>query len=428
VESMMDTVKIETVGHIDATVNIPGSKSLTQRALIIASLAEGTSRIHHALVSEDTQYLIAALRLFGVGITVHDDTMIVENRTTRLRNPGARIYLGNNGTSLRFLTSLAACAEGEVCIDGGPRLRERPVGPVMEALKKLGIRCRSLGIEGYPPVIIEGGTIGGGRVTFRDTQSSQYVSSLLIVAPRATDDVTIELVGNIASRPYIDMTIDVMNRFGVEVERYGESEYMVQAPQAYRGQAYTVETDLSNASYFFLAAALCRGRVRVPDIDPRTIQGDRGVLNIIEQMGASVTAGESGIDIVGTEPVGGDMVFDMSSMPDMVPTVAVLAAYRKGRTVITNVAHLRIKECDRIAAVVTELTRMGIAAEEREDGLSVTGGTPQGVRIETYEDHRIAMAFAMAGLVTEGMEITDRTCVNKSFPRFWDTLNQLYRP
>ena len=427
-EFMKSTMKIETIKNLDATVKIPGSKSFTQRALIIASLAEGKSCLHNALISDDTDYLITALRLFGVRVLVTDEEIVIEKTSERMRNPGETIYLGNNGTSLRFLTSLAALATGEVIIDGGSRLRKRPVGPVMDALRSLGVKCRSLGSEGYPPVVIEGGGINGGRVTFRDTQSSQYISSLLIVAPCAKGDVEIELLGNTASRPYIDLTIDVMNRFGVDVIRHGDEGYTVKAPQTYRGQDYTVESDLSNASYFFLAAALCKGKIRVPDINPDTIQGDMGVLGIMEQMGSSVIIGKGCIDVVGKELIPGDMEFDMASMPDMVPTVAVLAAFREGRTVITNVAHLRLKECDRISAVVTELNRIGIDAKELDDGLVISGGTPRGAEIETYEDHRMAMAFAIAGLVTEGIEITDVTCVNKSFPRFWDTLNQLYRP
>lgn len=421
-------MKIETIDNLDATVKITGSKSLTQRALIIASLAEGKSRICNALMSEDINYLITALRLFGIPIVVHDEHIIVEKATACLRNPGETLYLGNNGTSLRFLTSLAALAEGDVFIDGGSRLRERPVGPIMEALRGLGVRCRSLGNEGYPPIVVTGGGLHGGRAGFRDTESSQYISSLLIVAPRAAGDVHIDLQGNTRSRPYIDMTVEVMNRFGVDVISHGERGYTVKAPQSYRGQTYVVEPDLSNASYFFLAAVLCGGRVRVPDIHPDTIQGDIGVLHIMEQMGASVTVSERGVDVVGKGLIGGDMKFDMASMPDMVPTVAVLAAFREGRTVITNVAHLRLKECDRISAVVTELNRMGIDAQEMDDGLSITGGKAKGARIETYEDHRMAMAFAIAGLVTKGMEIKDKACVNKSFPRFWDTLESLYRP
>ncbi len=421
-------MKIETIKNLDATVKIPGSKSFTQRALIIASLAEGKSCLQNALISEDTNYLITALRLFGIRILVTDEGIVVEKTAERMCNPGETIYLGNNGTSLRFLTSLAALATGEVTIDGGSRLRERPVGPIVEALRTLGVRCRSLRNEGYPPIIIKGGDIDGGRVTFGDTQSSQYISSLLIIAPCAKGDVEIGLRGETISRPYIDMTIDVMSRFGVEVIRHGETGYTVRVPQTYRGQTYIVESDLSNASYFFLAAALCKGRVKVPDINPDTIQGDMRVLGIMEKMGCSVTMGKNWVDVVGKELVRGDMEFDMASMPDMVPTVAVLSAFREGRTVIRNVAHLRLKECDRISAMVTELNRIGIDAEEMDDGLTISGGKPRGAEIETYADHRIAMAFAIAGLVTKGIGIKDTTCVNKSFPGFWDTLNQLYRP
>ncbi|MBN2568381.1 MAG: 3-phosphoshikimate 1-carboxyvinyltransferase, partial [Deltaproteobacteria bacterium] len=314
---MKKNMRIKPLKKLDATVRIPGSKSLTQRALVIASLAEGRSCLHNALISEDTNHLIKALRLFGISILITEEGIVVEKTKDRLHNPGETIYLGNNGTSLRFLTSLAALATGEVSIDGGDRLRERPLGPIMEALRSLGVRCRSLRNEGYPPVAIKGGGINGGRVIFNNSQSSQYISSLLIVAPCAKGTVEIGLRGETLSMPYIHMTIDVMNRFGVEVLRHGETGYTVRAPQAYRGQTYTVESDLSNASYFFLAAALCKGRVIVPDINPDTIQGDIKVLEIIEKMGSSVTISKNCVDVIGKELVRGDMEFDMASMPDM---------------------------------------------------------------------------------------------------------------
>ncbi|NQU03037.1 MAG: 3-phosphoshikimate 1-carboxyvinyltransferase [Syntrophaceae bacterium] len=418
---------IKKIENLDATVKIPGSKSFTQRALIIASLAEGESFLRNPLISEDTEYLIGALRLLDTRILVKGKDIAVSKADGNMKNPGETLYLGNNGTALRFLTSLVSLGTGTFCVDGSDRLRERPVKPLLKALTKLGVRCRSASKSGYPPVIIEGGGIHGGKVTFTDAKSSQYISSLLVISPYAREDVEIELEGLTVSMPYIDMTIDVMSHFGVEVIRRGEKGYTVKVPQRYKGQKYLVESDVSGASYFFLAAALCKGRVRVQNINPDTIQGDIEFLKIMEKLGCLVSRRENWIDVSGKKLIQGDFEFDMANMPDMVPTLAVLSAFRPGRTAIKNVSHLRIKESNRIEALVNELNRIGVDSKELEDGLVIQGGTPHRAEIETYNDHRIAMSFAIAGLATEGIMIKDKMCVNKSFPGFWDELDRLYR-
>ena len=419
--------EFKQIKNLDATVRIPGSKSYTQRALIIASLAEGKSFLRNFLISEDTKYLMDALRSLGADILVADKDIIVTGTGGNIKNPGKKLYLGNNGTALRFLTALVSLGTGKFIIDGSDRLRERPIKPLLDALKILGVNCRGMDKSGYPPVVIQGGGFQGGKVTFIDIESSQYISSILITAPYARRDVEIELKGATSSMPYIDMTAGVMNHFGVGMIKRGKNEYSVKAPQKYTGQRYLIESDVSSASYFFLAAALCGGKVKVLNVNQNTLQGDIGFLKILEKLGCHVVRGIDWVEVAGRKLNGGDYRFDMSDMPDMVPTLAVLSAFRPGQTVISNVSHLRLKESNRIEALANELNRTGIDTKELEDGLVINGGIPHGAEIETYDDHRIAMSFAIAGLATEGIKIKNQKCVNKSFPGFWDVLDQLYK-
>lgn len=419
-------MEIRPVYHLDATVEVPGSKSYTQRALIIAALAEGRSTISRVLLSEDTRYLMEALRVLGIEILTSGNDVVIQGTGGKIRNPGQAIYLGNNGTALRFLTTMVSLGKGEFLLEGSSRLRERPLKPLLDALKTLGVPSHSRDNKGYPPVRIDAQGLRGGSVAFTDVESSQYISSLLIGAPYAAEDIEITLQGSTVSEPYIEMTLHIMERFGAEIERGEKNRFKVKSGRNYAGQEYIVEGDASSASYFFLAAALCRGRVRVMNINPESLQGDIKFLNIMEGVGCSIVRGDSWVDVIGGPLHGGDVVFDMGNMPDMVPTLAVLAAFRQGRTSITNVSHLRLKESDRIAALVNELHRIGVNAKERDDGLVIEGGKPHGAEIETYNDHRIAMSFAIAGLVVPKMKIQDKLCVGKSFPGFWDELKKLY--
>jgi 3-phosphoshikimate 1-carboxyvinyltransferase len=417
-------MEIKRVNHLNATVEVPGSKSYTQRALVVACLAEGRSNLINALISEDTRHIVEALRFLGAEIIISGSDVEVIGTGGNILNPGRAILLGNNGTALRFLTTLAALGRGEYILDGSSRLRERPLLPLLNALKVLGVESQSR--DGYPPVKIDAKGLKGGRVAFADVESSQYISSLLIGAPYAEGDIEIELTGRTVSQPYIDMTMDVMGHFGAEVITREEKLFNVRSGRHYRGRRYAIEGDASSASYFFLAAVLCRGRVKVVNINPASLQGDINVLGIMEKLGCSVVRGDAWIEVTGGPLRAGDFVFDMGNMPDMVPTLAVLAAFRQGQSIITNVSHLRIKESDRIAALVNELKKIGVAAKETADGLIIAGGKPHGACIETYNDHRIAMSFAIAGLAIPGISIGDSNCVGKSFPGFWDELSRVY--
>jgi 3-phosphoshikimate 1-carboxyvinyltransferase len=418
-------MEIKPIKHLNATVKVPGSKSFTQRALIIGALAEGRSFLQNTLLSEDTEYLIDALRSLGSKILVKDDDIIIDGTSGTIGNPGREIYLGNNGTAMRFLTSLVSLGEGVFTLTGNGRLCERPIKPLLDALKALGVDARSKNERGFPPVVVHGKGLRGGRVTLADIESSQYISSLLICAPFAENDTVIEPLGRIPSLPYIDMTIKVMREFGVEVTKEPPNLYSVRSPQQYRGKKYMIEGDASSASYFFLAAALGRGRVRVQNINPQTLQGDIQLLQIMERFGCIVTRGDRWVEVVGGELPTGEYIFDLGDMPDMVPTLSILAAVRPGRTIIKNVPHLRKKESNRLEALVTELRKTGVRAEERDDGLVIDGNRPHGAEVETYNDHRIAMSFAILGLAIPGIKIKDAGCVNKSFPGFWEEMKKL---
>ncbi|MGA3084216.1 MAG: 3-phosphoshikimate 1-carboxyvinyltransferase [Thermodesulfobacteriota bacterium] len=419
-------IEIKPITQLNARVTMPGSKSYTQRAMIMAALAEGDSCLQGPLLSEDTGYLTEALRLLGAGIEVHNGAMLVQGTAGRINNPQKKIYLGNNGTAMRLLTTVVCLGKGEFLLTGAPRLLERPVQPLLTALNTLGLEARSEGKEGYPPVVIRADGLQGGKIQLHNIESSQYVSSLLISAPFARDDFILELQGTIPSMPYVEMTTALMKQFGVEVERPSSARFLIKARQKYKGLTCRIEGDVSSASYFFLAAALCQGRVRVEPIIPNTLQGDIGFLKVLEELGCGVIRGDQWVEVSGGRLKSGEIIFDFGEMPDMVPTLAILAACRPGKTIIKNVAHLRIKESNRLEALVRELTKTGIKAQETEDGLIIDGGRPHGAEIETYNDHRIAMSFAVLGLYVPGMKIKDPDCVQKSFPGFWEELKKIY--
>ncbi len=419
-------IEIKPLGQIKARVTMPGSKSYTQRAMIMASLAKGDSRLQGPLISEDTGYLAEALRLLGANMEVQNGDLLVQGTAGRINNPQKAIYLGNNGTALRLLTTVVCLGKGEFLLTGAPRLLERPVQPLLEALKTLGVKAISKGQPGFPPVLIEADGLQGGKVILKNIESSQYISSLLISAPMARDDFALELEGAIPSLPYVEMTIALMKQFGVKVSRENTTRFFIKSRQKYQGIDCRIEGDVSSASYFFLAAALCRGTIKVQPIPSETLQGDIRFLKVLEALGCTVVRGDHWVEVTGKKLISGEFVFDLGDMPDMVPTLAILAACRPGRTIIKNVAHLRIKESNRLEALIRELTKTGIKAEETEDGLKIEGGKPQGAEIDTYNDHRIAMSFAVLGLVVPGIKIKDPDCVKKSFPGFWEELKKLY--
>jgi 3-phosphoshikimate 1-carboxyvinyltransferase len=417
-------IEVNPLHSCNAVVTIPGSKSYTHRALLVSALADGESSLRNALRSEDTEHTIQGLKKFGVPILAEGNLLRVLGKGGKLRGAGEKIYVGNSGTSMRFLTALAALREGRTLLDGSERMRKRPIGGLLNGLIALGVKAYSQEGNGNPPVVVESQGLLGGVARIQGKESSQFFSALLMVAPYALGDVRLEVEGPLVSRPYVDMTGDVMSAFGVEVQGEGYHSFFVRAGQRYLPREYGIEGDASNASYFLAAAAITRGKVRVENFRPESLQGDAGFLKILEKMGCAVTRGESFAEVCGQELRGIEV--DMDSMPDVVPTLAVCGAFASGRTTIQNIGHLRLKESDRIGALARELSKMGVKVEEGKDWLSVEGGKPQGAEVETYNDHRLAMSFAISGLAVPGVKIKGERCVDKSFPEFWETLEKLY--
>ncbi|MEN6621904.1 MAG: 3-phosphoshikimate 1-carboxyvinyltransferase [Smithella sp.] len=404
-------------------IQIPGSKSLTQRALVAAALAQGNSFISNALVSEDTLYLMNGLRALGAQIVSIKGGFLISGMAGKLLNSGKEIFLGNNGTALRIMVALVTLGCGKYVLTGEKRLCERPVGTLVDALQSMNvdISCR----DNCPPVTVNAAGLRGGNIILKNIESSQYVSALLLCAPYTEKGINLSLQGAIVSAPYIDLTISVMRDFGAKVIETNPHEYFVEAGKIYDGINYFIEGDASSASYFFEAAAILKRPVKVYGIGTGSRQGDIKLLKIMEQLGCKINSGHNWIEMACSNLREGDFIFDLNDMPDMVPTLAVIAAFRQGKTVITNVAHLRIKESNRLGALTSELKRTGIAVSETADGLIIQGGNPQPAQIETYNDHRIAMSFAIAGLAVPGIEITNKKCVDKSFPGFWEELKKI---
>jgi 3-phosphoshikimate 1-carboxyvinyltransferase len=409
--------------EISATVCVPGSKSLTQRALVTAALAQGNSFISNALIAQDSMHLIEGLRALGAQIVSAEGGFFISGTAGKIINNGKELFLGNNGTALRFLTALVCLGKGKYVLTGEKRLLERPVGALVEALQNMGADISTQ--NNCPPVEINANGLTGGKITLRDIESSQYVSALLLCAPYTMKGIDLTLEGGVVSTPYIDLTIAVMNDFGAKIIQTGKYEYHIASGEIYQGREYSVEGDASSASYFFLAAALLKKTIRVNGISRQSKQGDIRLLDVLEELGCKVSSGENWVEVSGNNLADGDFTFDLNDMPDMVPTLAMLAAFRKGQTVISNVAHLRIKESNRLAALVAELNRTGIEAQEMSEGLVIQGGKMRPAKILTYNDHRMAMSFAIAGLVVQGIEISDKKCVDKSFPSFWQELEKI---
>jgi len=407
-------------------VSVPGSKSYTHRILIAAALSDGICRIQNPLLSEDTLLTMQALRQMGIPVDDKSpDQIVVSGQSGRLTAGAEQIFLGNSGTSMRLLTAVAALGQGKYELTGTERMAQRPIQDLIEALLQLGVRIRSVNQNGCPPLEIFGGILQGGSVNINCRTSSQYLSALLLIAPYTTRGLEITVTHGPVSRPYVDMTVEVMDKFGVPVVRQGYERFKVNGGQTYRAGEYVVERDGSQAGYFWAAAAICGTQVKVTGVTVDSRQGDVGFANLLAAMGCNVTAEPDGITVAGRSLTAIDV--DMGDTPDMVPTLAVVAAFAEGTSLIRNVSHLKAKESDRLTAVVNELIKLGIDARCTDDELIVNGGRPRGAEIETYGDHRIAMSFALAGLVTPGVFIRNENCVEKSFPGFWKVLNEMYR-
>ncbi|CAN5679386.1 3-phosphoshikimate 1-carboxyvinyltransferase [soil metagenome] len=412
-------------GPMSGRVALPGSKSITNRALIIAALASGTSILHRVLDSDDTRYMVAALQMLGFDIVAD-----WENRTVEITGLGGRIpnadvelFLGNSGTSMRFLTALCAAGQGQFRLDGTEAMRQRPIGPLLDALRQLGVEAESERGNDCPPIRITTAGLEPGTVHMPGNLSSQYFSALAMVLPAAPGDYEIRVEGELVSKPYIDLTSSTMGAFGVTMEHVDYRSISVDSNQRYVAREYVVEPDASAASYFFALAAVSGGSITVADLPPTSAQGDVRFVDVLEAMGCSVERGE---EITVTGPKGlGAVNCDMNAISDTVMTAAAIAPFAAGPTTISNVSHIRLKETDRLAATCAELRRLQIDVEERPDGLTIQPGEPQPATIHTYDDHRMAMSFAITGTQAPGISIADPGCVSKTLPEFWDILQGL---
>lgn len=405
-------------------VRVPGSKSDTHRTYIAAALSDGLCTIRNPLHSQDTRLTLAALKQMGVALRDQPQSVCIHGRSGRLGYCPAPIDLGNSGTSMRLLTAVAALGEGTYRLAGTDRLHQRPIGPLLRALNQLGIDARSTAGNGCPPVVVRGGRRAGGAVSINCSLSSQFLSALLLMAPCTHNGMAITVTSGPVSRPYVDMTVDTLNRFGIRVQRDGYTRFEISGGQTYRAGDYAVAPDASQAGYFWGAAAIAGGSVTVAGVTRDSRQGDVGLAGVLERMGCRVAYSPEGIRVSGGRLQA--VTVDMGDMPDMVPTLAVVAAFAEGTTVIHNVSHLKTKESDRLAVTCSELRKMGIAAVAENNRILVTGGDPRAAVIETHDDHRIAMSFAMAGLKVPGVKIIDPACVEKSFPTFWKVWQTLY--
>ncbi len=423
-----ETAPRQATGPLDAVVRVPGSKSITNRALLVAALADGESELRGALSSDDTIYMAGALNALGAEVESDeaDACFRVQGSSGTFTAPEADLFVGNSGTTMRFLTAALPLGHGRYRIDGVPRMRQRPISPLIAALNDLGANARSELDSGCPPIVVQADGLPGGRTRMAGDLSSQYFSALLLSAPYARDGVTIDVLGDLVSKPYLPMTTAVMAAFGVtaDLDTATWACFGVRPGQRYSGRVYDIEPDASNASYFFAAAAITGGRVRVNGLGRNSTQGDLGFVEVLRAMGACVEIGEDFTEVQG--PPDGDLRavnLDLGPISDTAQTLAAIAPFARGTTTIRGVAHARLKETDRVAALAIELRRLGQEVDELPDGLRITPRPIRPADIETYDDHRMAMSFAIAALRAPGIRLLDPGCVAKTFPDFFAVLD-----
>ncbi len=410
-----------------ADVQVPGSKSLTNRAMVVAALADGPSVLSGALDSEDTRVMVGALRTLGITID-HDAstaTISLQGCSGAIPSRAASLSVANSGTSLRFLTAMLATADGTFHLDGSPRMRQRPISDLLDALGDLGVRVQSDLGTGCPPVTVEASGLSGGRAVVKGDVSSQFLSGLLMALPYARIATNVVVDGSLVSQPYVAMTIAVMDAFGVSIGNRGFRQFDVQ-PGRYTGRPFAIEPDASAASYFLALAAITGGSITLEGLGHSSIQGDVAFADVLERMGCTIIREPSRTTIKAGPLRGVDV--DMNAISDTVMTLAVTALFAEGPTRIRNVAHIRHKESDRIAALAAELRKLGAHVDEYPDGLAIAPPAPEllrGAEITTYDDHRMAMSFALAGLRIPGVTILDPGCVAKTYPGFWSDLERL---
>jgi len=421
---MPDIIKIQpAAGPIRSTIRPPGSKSITNRALPLAALASGRSVLTGVLNSDDTQFMIESLTRLGVQVETDwdHDRVVVEGCAGQFPNSTADLFIGNSGTTIRFLTAILGFHGGTFRLEGIDRMHERPIGALVDALVQLDANVIAESAGGCPPVSIKADRANSGTIRVRGNVSSQYLSGLLMAAPLAQGDVVIEIDGPLISKPYVTMTIEVMKSFGVEVQSDEQlTQFKIAGDQSYVANDYAIEPDASAASYFWGAAAICGGTATVQGLGRDSLQGDVGFVDCMQQMGCQVTWGTDGITVAGPATKGIDI--DMSNVSDTVQTLTAVALFVEGSTTVRNVAHNRVKETDRIGNLAIELRKFGVEVDEHPDGLTIHPNSLGPAVIETYDDHRMAMSLALVGLKQSGVEILDPGCVAKTYPHYFRDL------
>jgi 3-phosphoshikimate 1-carboxyvinyltransferase len=427
---MQDSLTLQPIAKISGTINLPGSKSVSNRALLLAALAKGTTRLTNLLDSDDVRHMLNALEKLGVTFRLSDDRTCceVEGKAGPLRSTdNLELFLGNAGTAMRPLAAALCLSAGNITLTGEPRMKERPIGHLVDALRQGGAQVDYLEQENYPPLRVRGG-FSGGEVSVDGSVSSQFLTALLMTAPLAAQDTAIHIKGELVSKPYIDITLNMMASFGVQVRHDNYQVFHITGNQTYQAPGdYLVEGDASSASYFLAAAAIKGGTVRVTGIGRNSMQGDIHFADVLEKMGARIAWSDTYIECTRGTLQGIDM--DMNAIPDAAMTIATTALFAQGTTTIRNIYNWRVKETDRLAAMATELRKVGADVEEGHDYIRVTPpATLQEAEIGTYDDHRMAMCFSLVALSDTPVTILDPKCTAKTFPDYFDRLASLSQP
>jgi 3-phosphoshikimate 1-carboxyvinyltransferase len=424
---------IQPIGHpVDLEMVVPGSKSITNRALLCGALSDGQTTLTGALFADDPHYMLEALRALGFAVRAEPErgTVSVTGQGGRIPSPRADLFVGNAGTAMRFLAAALCLGHGTYRLDGNPRMRQRPIADLVDGLRALGVRVSCEGANGCPPVLIEADGLPGGRAQVDGSRSSQYVSALLLAAPYARAPLDVTVTGQFVSRPYVELTLRTMADFGVATAHEGERIFRPVHGARYGARTYEVEGDATAATYFFAAAAILGGRVAVRNLRADSPQGDAAFARVLERMGCRVRTGFLpggwGVEVsrdphTPLTPIEADL----NAMPDTAQTLAAVALFAPGPSRLTNIANLRLKETDRLAALRQELTRLGAEVVEGPDFLEIRPGTPREACVETYDDHRMAMALALVGLARPGVTIREPACVAKTYPEYFEDLARL---
>ena len=424
----MEQLTVQPIKKINGEIFLPGSKSLSNRALLIAALAKGVTKITNLLVSDDINHMLNALKSLGIEYTLSDcgtECTVIGNNGFFKINQSLELYLGNAGTAMRPLCAALAASKGEFILTGEPRMKERPIGHLVDALTQLNANVEYLESKDYPPVKITGKNLSGDIVSIDGSISSQFLTAILMVSPLLDTDTTINIDGELVSKPYIDITLDIMSRFGVTVQNNNYQSFTISGKQSYQAlDKYMVEGDASSASYFLAAGAIKGGSVTVHGVGKLSVQGDKHFADVLEEMGAEIQWQDESITVTGKPLFAVDM--DMNHIPDAAMTIATTALFAKGTTTIRNIYNWRVKETDRIHAMATELKKVGAEVIEGKDFISITPPAEiKHAEIDTYNDHRVAMCFSLVALSDTPVTINDPKCTAKTFPDYFEKLAQV---